>query len=38
MQFQLYLVCYTAVFRVNVAQHEINLVFQLFYAKGSGLN
>ena len=27
MQFQLYLVCYTAVFRVNVAQHEINLVY-----------
>ena len=23
---------------MNVAQHEINLVFQLFYAKGSGLN
>ena len=38
MWFQLYIVCYTAVFRVNVAQHEINLVFQLFYAKGSGLN
>ena len=24
--------------RVNVAQHEINLLYLVFYVKGSGLN